>query len=76
MVNVEDEDLFRTKSELKILKSNFQRLEKMYHESSDEVNRVKSEYEARIVEPLTSIMTAHVKAHYNNCVRLISGLSF
>ena len=31
------------------MKSNFSRLETMYHQSLDEVNKVKSEYEAKII---------------------------
>ena len=45
----EEENVSELKAELKLLKSNFQRLEQMYHESLDEVNTVKSEYEAKIV---------------------------
>ena len=37
------------KEELKLLKSNFERLESMYHESLDEVQKVKAEYEAKLI---------------------------
>ena len=46
---VEDDENSRLKTELKLLKSNFERLELMYHEALDEVNTVRSEYEAKIV---------------------------
>ena len=37
------------KEEIKVLKSNFERLQLMYHQSLDEVNKVKSEYEAKVM---------------------------
>ena len=37
------------KEEVKLLKSNFDRLQLMYHQSLDEVNKVKSEYEAKLL---------------------------
>ena len=40
----------RLKNELRILKSNFQRLEQLFHNSVEEVNKVKSEYESKIME--------------------------
>ena len=35
---------------LRILKKNFERLESMYHDSLEETNKVKSEYEARLLQ--------------------------
>ena len=40
-----DDEARKVKAELKLLKSNFDRLQGMYYESLDEVNKVKSEYE-------------------------------
>ena len=45
----ETEDFTKIKTELRVLKSSFSRLESMYHESLDEVNKVKSEYESKII---------------------------
>ena len=39
----EQEDHEKTKSELRLMKNNFERLENMYHEALDEVNKVKSD---------------------------------
>jgi uncharacterized C2H2 Zn-finger protein len=39
----------KQEEELRMLRNNFERLEGMYHESLEEVNKVKSEYEARII---------------------------
>ena len=49
VVNEEEEES-RAKSDLKVLRSNFERLEVMYRESLDEVNKVRSEYEAKLME--------------------------
>ena len=47
----EDKDeLSRTKEELRVLKNNFQRLEAHFQDSLEEVNKVKSEYEAKLIE--------------------------
>ena len=35
---------------MRILKHNFERLETMYQDSLEEVNNVKSEYEARLIK--------------------------
>ena len=43
------EDFDIIKEENRRLKNNFERLEAMYHESLDEINKVKSEYEAKII---------------------------
>ena len=43
-----DENL-KLKEEIKVLQRNFKRLEGMYQESLDEVNQVKSEYEAKLI---------------------------
>ena len=43
------EEQERLKSELRQMKINFDRLENMYHEALDEVNKVKSDYESKLV---------------------------
>lgn len=43
-----DENL-KLKEEIKVLQRNFKRLEGMYQEALDEVNQVKSEYEAKLI---------------------------
>lgn len=45
----EDGEELSIKTELKLLRSNFERLEHMYHEALDEVNKVRSEYEIKII---------------------------
>ena len=45
--NTETENL---KQELKLLKNNFKRLEGMFHDSLEEMNKVKSEYEGKLIE--------------------------
>ena len=40
----------KMKEEIRLLKNNFQRLESMYQESVKENNKVKSEYEAKLIE--------------------------
>ena len=47
--NDETLELSQVKAELKVWKRNFQRLETMYQESLEEVNTVKSEYEAKLI---------------------------
>lgn len=44
------DDISKLKNELKFLKSSFERLETLYHESLDEVEKTKSEYEAKLME--------------------------
>ena len=39
-----------SKEKISLLKNNFQRLELMYHDSLEEVNQVKSVYEAKLIE--------------------------
>ena len=39
----------KLEDENRILKNNFERLEAMYHDSLEEVNKTKSEYEARLI---------------------------
>ena len=39
----------KQEEELRMLRNNLERLEGMYHESLEEVNKVKSEYEARLI---------------------------
>ena len=48
----EQSSLEKTKleEEIRQLKNNFERLETMYHDSLEEVNKVKSEYEAQIIK--------------------------
>ena len=43
------EELRKVKADLAALTRNFKRLEGMYHESLEEVNQVKSEYEAKLI---------------------------
>ena len=48
-IEEEKEEVSSLKSELKLMKSNFERLESMYHEALNVVESVKSEYEAKII---------------------------
>ena len=43
------EDCTDLREEVKVLTSNFERLQVMYHQSLDELNAVKSEYEAKLI---------------------------
>ena len=43
------EESVKVKAEMKMLRRNFERLEGMYHQSLEEVNQVKSEYEAKLI---------------------------
>ena len=47
--NNNDDDKQKLEAELRQLRNNFERLEGMYHESLEEVNQVKSEYEAKLI---------------------------
>ena len=40
----------KLEEQLRIMKNNFERLETMYHDSLEEVNQVKSEYEAKLIK--------------------------
>ena len=45
-----NKDISKLRDELRSLKNNFERLEALYHESSEEVDKTKAEYEARLME--------------------------
>ena len=47
--NNDDDGKQKVEAELRQLRNNFERLEGMYHESLEEVNQVKSEYEAKLI---------------------------
>ena len=49
-VDEDKAELSRTKEELRVLKNNFERLESHFQDSLEEVNNVKSEYEAKQIE--------------------------
>ena len=48
--NTETQNEANLKEELRVLKNNFERLESMFQDSLEEVNQVKSEYEAKLIE--------------------------
>ena len=50
IVNEDPSEESSEKVDLKLLRSNFERLQQMYHESLDENNKVRSEYEAKLLE--------------------------
>ena len=45
-----NEDPSKIKEELRMLKNNFERLESMFQDSLEEVDKVRSEYEAKLIE--------------------------
>ena len=45
-----NKDISKLRDELRSLKNNFERLEALYHESLEEVDKTKAEYEARLME--------------------------
>ena len=48
--NDDSNETDRLKEELRVLKNNFERLESHFQDSLDEVDKVRSEYEAKLIE--------------------------
>ena len=50
MIEIEEDDVSKLKEDFRSLKNNFERLELLYQDSLDEAEKVKSVYEAKLIE--------------------------